>query len=39
MEKTKTNYEERLRQMKEDYNTEWWKPGKIDNYDLRTKVN
>ena len=30
--------EEKINIMKEDYNTEWWRPSKIDNYDLRTKV-
>jgi hypothetical protein len=29
---------EKINQMKEDYNTDWWRPGKIDNYDLKNKV-
>jgi hypothetical protein len=29
---------QKLNQLKEDYNTEWWRPGKVDNYDLRSKV-
>jgi hypothetical protein len=32
------NNSEKLKQMKEDYNTEWWRPGQIDNYDLKNKV-
>ena len=25
--------------MKEDYENEWWRPSKIDDYDLKKKVN
>jgi hypothetical protein len=30
---------EKLKQMKEDYNNEWWRPSKIDNFDLKNKVS
>ena len=30
---------EKMDQMKEDYNSEWWRPSKIDNYDIKNKVN
>lgn len=29
----------KLDQIKEDYNNEWWRPSKIDGYDLKNKVN
>ena len=29
---------EKIQQMKEDYNTEWWRPGKIDDYEFKNKV-
>jgi hypothetical protein len=39
MEKFKTmTLEERINQMKEDYNNEWWRASKIDNFDLKNKV-
>lgn len=25
--------------MKEDYENEWWRPSKIDDYDIKKKVN
>lgn len=28
----------RIDQLKLDYENEWWRPTKIDNYDLKTKV-
>jgi len=31
--------DDRINQMKEDYNTEWWRASKIDNYDLKNKVS
>ena len=30
--------EEKIDIMKEDYNSEWWRPSKIDNYELKNKV-
>jgi hypothetical protein len=30
--------DEKMDQMKEDYNTEWWRPSKIDNYDIKNKL-
>ena len=30
--------DEKINIMKEDYNNEWWRPLKIDNYELRNKV-
>ena len=30
--------DDKINQMKEDYNTEWRKASKIDNYDLKNKV-
>jgi len=40
MDKLKNmNLDERINQMKEDYNTEWWRASKIDNYDLKNKVH
>ena len=30
---------EKMDQMKEDYNSEWWRPAKIDNYDIKNKVS
>ena len=30
--------QDKINQLKEDYNTEWWRPGKIDNYELKNKV-
>ena len=30
--------EEKVNQMKEDYNNEWWKPSRIDNFDIQNKV-
>lgn len=30
--------EDRINQMKEDYNNEWWRASKIDNFDLKNKV-
>lgn len=29
---------EKIEQMKEDYNNEWWKPSKIDDWDVQKKV-
>lgn len=29
---------EKIKQMKEDYHSEWWRPGKIDNFELNNKV-
>jgi len=40
MDKTKNlTIEEKIELMKEDYNNEWWRPSKIDNFELRNKVN
>jgi hypothetical protein len=30
--------DEKINQMKEDYNSEWWRPSKIDNFDIKNKV-
>ncbi len=30
--------DDKIAQMKEDYQYEWWKPSKIDNFDLKNKV-
>jgi hypothetical protein len=39
MDKTKNlTIEEKIELMKEDYNNEWWRPSKIDNFELRNKV-
>ena len=39
MEKLKNlTLEEKIDIMKEDYNNEWWRPSKIDNYEFRNKV-
>ncbi len=39
MDKLKNlSLDERINQMKEDYNSEWWRASKIDNYDLKNKV-
>jgi hypothetical protein len=35
----KLNLEEKINQMKEDYNSEWWKPSKLDNYEFKNKVS
>jgi hypothetical protein len=32
------NVDEKIKQMKEDYNSEWWRPSKIDNFDIKNKV-
>ena len=29
---------EKLSLMKEDYDNEWWRPSKLDNYDLKSKL-
>jgi hypothetical protein len=34
----KKELQDKINQLKEDYNTEWWKPSKIDNYELKNKV-
>ena len=40
MEKFKAlSLEEKIEQLKEDYQNEWWKPSRIDEYDLKKKVN
>ncbi len=31
--------DEKINQMKEDYNSEWWRPSKIDNYNIKNKVS
>ena len=39
MEKFKSlTLEQKIDQLKEDYQNEWWKPSKIDDYDLKKKV-
>ncbi len=39
MEKYKQfTLDEKLEQMKEDYNNDWWRPSKIDNFELKNKV-
>lgn len=30
--------DEKINQLKEDYNSEWWRPSKIDEFDLKKKV-
>jgi hypothetical protein len=30
--------EEKIEQMKEDYRNEWWRPSKIDDWDIKNKV-
>jgi hypothetical protein len=30
--------DQKIEQMKEDYNSEWWRPSKIDHYNLTNKV-
>jgi hypothetical protein len=40
MEKFKNlTIDEKIEQMKEDYRNEWWKPTKIDDYDIKKKVH
>lgn len=40
MEKFKAmTLDEKIEQLKEDYQNEWWKPSRIDDYDLKKKVN
>ena len=34
----KTEIEFQINQLKNDYNNEWWRPSKIDNYELKNKV-
>jgi hypothetical protein len=31
--------EDKIKQIKDDYNNEWWRPSKIDDFDLKNKVN
>jgi hypothetical protein len=39
MDKIKNlNLKKKINQIKEDYNNEWWRPSKIDDYDLKNKV-
>ena len=39
MEKFKNlNLEQKIDLLKEDYQNDWWKPSKIDDYDLKKKV-
>ena len=40
MDKNTNNDEisETIKLMKEDYDNEWWRPSKVDDYDLRKKV-
>lgn len=32
------NIEHKIAQLREDYNTEWWRPNAIDDYNLTNKV-
>jgi len=34
----KFSIEEKVNLIKEDYNNEWWKPSKVDNYELKNKL-
>ena len=34
----KLSMEEKIQLIKEDYNNEWWKPSKIDNFELHNKL-
>jgi len=39
MEKFKAlSIDQKIEQLKEDYQNEWWKPSRIDDYDLKKKV-
>ncbi len=39
MEKFKAlSLEQKIEQLREDYQNEWWNPSKIDDYDLKKKV-
>jgi len=35
---SKLSIEEQLELMKEDYDNDWWKASKIDDFDLKKKV-